>query len=220
MFSSTETCGWNDSILSNWKLLTSRIATDSASRSGMMPENAVPMLPPTACFLFASWNRRPASAVVVVFPFVPVIARIGAGQNQLASSSSLTIRSFRRSASCTTSASEGTPGLMTIRSASNTFPVWPPISNGMFFAARRAVCSASFSAEPLSLTNTAAPFAGPPATATPLRAAPSTEDALAAHGIFPAIGDVFFCCDMFVFQHHYRTLNVASVRIMRRIATI
>ena len=78
------------STWSSWKLLTSRIAVCSGVIVVTMSENAVPMFPPTTAGRRASSNILPASVVVVVLPFVPVIAMIGPGENQDAVSSSLT----------------------------------------------------------------------------------------------------------------------------------
>src|SRR5216684_1951921 len=111
MFSIIDTCGWNDSMSSSWKLLTSSTAIDEAPISETTDENAVPIFPATAYDTCASFKSLPMSVVVVVFPFVPVTAMIGALQNQLATSISLTILSPLLLASRTTGAFDGTPGL-------------------------------------------------------------------------------------------------------------
>ena len=80
--------------------------------------------------MFASSKILPVSAVVVVFPFVPVMATIGPGQNQLATSSSLTTCIPRATASFTSGTVDGTPGLSTSTSASAALAVCPPNSAG------------------------------------------------------------------------------------------
>ena len=57
------------------------------------------MLPPTKTFFPAAARISPMSVVTVVFPFVPVMATSGVLRNRKASSSSLMIGIFRRSAS-------------------------------------------------------------------------------------------------------------------------
>src|ERR1051326_4784059 len=133
------------------------------------------MFPATTCFFFPSCNILPMSVVVVVFPFVPVTATIGAGQNQLATSSSLTILNPRPAASRTIGLSEGTPGLNTRRSFPKSRSECAPVSNPIPAERSSASCGWSFSGAALSLTNTIAPFdVRSFATATPLRAAPMT----------------------------------------------
>jgi hypothetical protein len=56
------------------------------------------MLPPTKTFFPAAARMSPMSVVTVVFPFVPVMATSGVSRKRQASSISLTIGIFRRSA--------------------------------------------------------------------------------------------------------------------------
>ena len=142
----------------------------------------------------------------MVFPLVPVIATTGAGQNQLATSSSLTTPIPFASASRTSGAEDGTPGLTTTVSASSTRRELTPNSYATPMASSAAAADRIFSGGALSLRNTAAPRAARSrATARPLRAPPRTLYRR------PPGSDSFTV---------HLTLNVARLRIMRRIATI
>jgi hypothetical protein len=101
---------------------------------------------------------------------------IGAAQNQLAISSSLTTVIDRLSASVTTGASLGTPGLITMREQSKARSLCRSVSNAMFAAESCIVLPVRLSALRLSLTNTSAPCRdNSMAAPTPLRAAPIIE---------------------------------------------
>ena len=148
---------------------------ESRSSRSTSDEKATPIFPATICFFCWSSSIRPINAVVVVFPFVPVTAIIGAGQNQLATSNSLTTLTPRRCASCTTGTVDGMPGLITRSSASSALGVCLPVSYSILRDSSSERYGFSRSPEPLSLTNTEAPLrCSRRATAAPLRAAPST----------------------------------------------
>ena len=90
------------------------------------------MLPPTNAGKPAAVMISPASVVVVVFPFDPVMATIGPGRNRAASSISPITLSPMSSACTNDGASTGTPGLTTIRSCPrNVRSPCPPVSTVM-----------------------------------------------------------------------------------------
>ena len=70
-------------------------------------------------------NTWPVRLVVVVLPLVPVIATMGASQNQDAASISEYTESPARRACCTMFDCVGTPGLSTMKSASIARAVCP-----------------------------------------------------------------------------------------------
>jgi hypothetical protein len=138
---------------------------------------------------------------------VPVIATIGAGENQLATSTSLNTGFPSASASRTMGASDGTPGLSTTTSASRTRHEFSPNSYGIPRASSSPCAAFILSAGALSLRNTLAPCAlSSAATASPLLAPPRTLKT------FPLIS----CWRNEV----YLTLNVARLRIIKRTAAM
>ena len=70
--------GLNERIDSSWNDETSAITQSLAAATNVSSMRALPMFPPTCVVLPARANIFPTSAVVVVFPLVPVIATIGA----------------------------------------------------------------------------------------------------------------------------------------------
>ena len=74
------------------------------------------MLPATSAGTPAASNIAPSSAVVVVFPFVPVIPMIGFSSRRAPSSISEMTGMSRASAAVTGGACPGIPGLLTTRS--------------------------------------------------------------------------------------------------------
>src|SRR5215467_6120842 len=131
------------------------------------------MLPPTVTLNPAASRIRPVSAVVVDFPFVPVMATTRPRSQREANSSSPMTGTPRRRAAAIAGCSGGTPGLVTTRSASTNVSVrWPPSSsstpNGAS-ASTPATCGCT------SDNVTRAPRrASSSDAATPLRAAPAT----------------------------------------------
>ncbi len=70
--------GLNERIASSWNDETSAITQSPGAAANVSAISALPMFPPTRVALPARANILATSAVVVVFPFVPVIATIGA----------------------------------------------------------------------------------------------------------------------------------------------
>ena len=100
-------------MLSSWKLLISATATASSSICLAATVYGLPILPTTyVCSLYA-FMISPRSVVVVVFPFVPVIASTSPFPNAYASSTSPITATFLSRIAFTTGRSVGTPGLNT-----------------------------------------------------------------------------------------------------------
>ncbi len=76
------------SIVSSWKLLASTTCRVSGVDADTCRLSGVPRLPPTVTLNPAAVSIRPASVVVVDFPFVPVIAITRPCSQRDASSSS------------------------------------------------------------------------------------------------------------------------------------
>ncbi|MNW09928.1 hypothetical protein D3C71_2070360 [compost metagenome] len=76
MFRQVATSALSWSVVSSWKLDSSRTysSTSSSSRSSA----GVPRLPPTATFLPAAAAISPTRVVTVLLPLEPVMATIGA----------------------------------------------------------------------------------------------------------------------------------------------
>lgn len=73
-FSTAATRGRKASVVSSWKLETSATTHPSAGNRSASAASGRPMFPPTKTGRSDSAKSAPVSAVVVVFPFVPVIA--------------------------------------------------------------------------------------------------------------------------------------------------
>ena len=73
-FSTAATWGRKASVVSSWKLETSATTHPSAGNRSASAASGRPMFPPTKTGRSDSAKSAPVSAVVVVFPFVPVIA--------------------------------------------------------------------------------------------------------------------------------------------------
>ena len=80
-FVTTATCGLWPSV-SSWKLESSRTTTSSGRSRSSSWMTGVPMFPPTMTRRVPRASTRSTSVVVVVFPFVPVIPTIVAGQSR------------------------------------------------------------------------------------------------------------------------------------------
>src|ERR1051325_1339656 len=135
--------------------------------------SGVPMLPPTITFRPAASSIRPMSVVVVDLPFVPVIAMTRPVSLRHANSSSPIVSTPFARAVSNTGCSEGTPGLVTMRSADASVAAsWPPSSSATPRALNRP---AAAKASLVSGSTTCAPRrAASSAAAMPLRAAPTT----------------------------------------------
>src|SRR6266571_346390 len=131
------------------------------------------MLPPTATLNPAASSIRPVSAVVVDFPFVPVIAMTRPRSHRDASSNSPTMGTPLSRAARTTVCSAGTPGLNTTRSAPVKVSVLCPPSSSC--TPRRRSGSAATASSRVSDSVTCAPRrASSSAAAMPLLPAPAT----------------------------------------------
>ncbi len=96
----------------------------------------MPIFPTTAVCGRTAFMISPTSVVVVVLPFVPVIAVIWQGVRRYASSTSLSTGTPAASAACIKGKSQGIPGLSTIISCSQA------ISSGFFpVQSRKPSCS-------------------------------------------------------------------------------
>ena len=69
-----DTTGLKYLVVSSWKLLASVTSQSSSLLSEDTDMTAFPMFPTTYVFLPERLNISPVRVVVVVFPFVPVIA--------------------------------------------------------------------------------------------------------------------------------------------------
>src|SRR5262252_41088 len=131
------------------------------------------MFPPTVTLNPDASRIRPVNSVVVDFPFVPVIATMRPRSHRDASSSSPMTGTPAFRAFATTGCSGGTPGLITIRSASANVSARCPPSSSATPSWRSG--SASDASVRVSDTVTRAPrFASSSAAAMPLLAAPAT----------------------------------------------
>src|SRR5579859_2284591 len=137
----------------------------------------VPIFPPTSVGDPLAVMISPASVVVVVLPFDPVMATIGPGKNCAASSiSPITLSPSERA--CTSGgASTGTPGLTTIRSCPRKVrSPWPPVSTVMPLSSSTGISLRSSSPLLVSDTETLAPcFFKNKAEATPDLPRPTTS---------------------------------------------
>ena len=179
-FSSAAIHGWNVSVVSSWKLLTSTTCTVSAVDAATWLASGVPMLPPTSTRMPAASSIRPVSAVVVDFPFVPVMATTRPRSHRDASSTSPMTGTPAARAAATEGWSTGTPGLTTTRSEPvNRRSGCEPSASETPSAARSAAAS---SAGRKSVSVTAAPRStSRRAAATPLAAPPTTATRCSAH---------------------------------------
>src|SRR5215475_9062991 len=167
-------------MVSSWKLETSRTMTVFSLDSATNEIAGVPMLPPTATGRPPAARISPASVVVVVLPFDPVMATIGPERFWAASSISPITDSPRERACTSGAASTGTPGLTTIRSCPrNVRSPWPPVSTAMPWSRSRGISSRSWSGDFVSETVTRAPRAfRNSADATPDLPSPTTSTRL------------------------------------------
>ena len=182
MFSTAATRGRNSAVLSSWKLEASATTMPSAGKSSACSDKGVPILPPTSTG--RTWARKssPVSAVVVVLPFVPVMAMTSASIARQASSSSPTMGTPRARTRTRAGSVSGTPGLTTTSSASaKASSGWPPVQSAQpsrssrSTSAESAARSAASEASTVPLTRRIRR-----AAATPLFASPTTETVLPA----------------------------------------
>src|SRR3954447_7531910 len=111
MLSRTAASGANSIVSSSWNDEASQTTTAPGSMVPTSELAAVPTLPATATATPASRWMWPISSVVVVLPFVPVMAMNSCPpSSRQASSSSPRTGRPRRRAAATTAASAGTPG--------------------------------------------------------------------------------------------------------------
>ena len=169
---------------SSWNELTSATRSESGpasraasvrARSGKpLPE----MLPQSQASAPAAWAIAQVSTVVVLLPFVPVIARIGASAISNANSTSLQTGRPARCMSRIAGCCLGKPGLTTSRSKSSGSrrPCQPvttgtPSASSRSTAARTAGLSFGFSSSAVGL---APRVSAALATACPLTPVPAT----------------------------------------------
>ena len=118
-------CARNVEIVSSWKLDSSSTFHCPSRDVLTIDAGGVPILPPTCTGMPLAFRICPVMAVVVVFPFEPVMPMISPFRNQLASSRSPITGTPRRRACSARSRSAGTPGESTTRSApSNEAASW------------------------------------------------------------------------------------------------
>ncbi len=166
------TRGRRRSTHSSWKLETSATAISGAWSSALM--SGVPRLPPMKVRRPARSRARPTRLVVVLLPFVPVMATSGQARRRKASSISLQTGMPRRTAAASTGTSRGTPGLGTTSStpARSCGPSSPKRSS----TPAGAPVTPSAAAGRASATRTRTPRAvSAAATACPVRRKPSTR---------------------------------------------
>src|SRR5215470_2597086 len=145
-------------MVSSWKLETSRTMTVFSLDSATNEIAGVPMLPPTATGRPPAARISPASVVVVVLPFDPVMATIGPERFWAASSISPITDSPKERACTSGAASTGTPGLTTIRSCPRKVrSPCPPVSTVMPLSSRTGISLRSSSPLLVSETETLAP---------------------------------------------------------------
>src|SRR5262249_52950895 len=131
------------------------------------------MFPPTVTLNPDASRIRPVNSVVVDFPFVPVIATMRPRSQREASSSSPMTGTPALRAFATTGCSGGTPGLITIKSASaNVSARCPPSSSAT--PSWRSGSAAGASGCVSDNVPRAPRFASSSAAAMPLLAAPAT----------------------------------------------
>ena len=116
-FSTAATRGRKASVVSSWKLETSATTQPSAGNRSASAASGRPMFPPTKTGRSDSAKSAPVSAVVVVFPFVPVIATNSAVIVRYASSISAITGIPRARQAASDGWAAGTPGLTTTSSA-------------------------------------------------------------------------------------------------------
>ena len=116
MLSITAMEGWNCSVVSSWKLETSRTDQLSAVLESIKDTTGTPMLPPTSVGSPAAVRISPSSVVTVVLPLEPVTARILPLRKRPASYSSPMTGKPKLFTCASSGVSSGTPGLTTIRS--------------------------------------------------------------------------------------------------------
>ena len=151
--------GWNSTVLSSWKLETSRTDQVSGVLSSMSPTTGTPMLPPTRVGRPASLRISPSRAVVVVLPLEPVMATTLPLRKRAASSSSPMTGRPKLLTWTSSGVSRGTPGLTTIRSCRRKVSrPWPPASTMMPSSRSAGMSLASASALRTSETVTCAPL--------------------------------------------------------------
>jgi len=75
MFKIALTCGWKSTAVSNWKLEISATVTVASVVSAATLVYGIPIFPTTLTSSKYACIISPSNEVVVVFPFVPVIAR-------------------------------------------------------------------------------------------------------------------------------------------------
>src|SRR5688572_6246576 len=173
--------GWKISMSSSWKTPTSQTIQVSGSMPPTSELSARPMLPATATDRPPELRISPRSAVVVVFPFVPVTARIGFGRSRAPSSSPSQMGRPRVRAPATKGASPRTPGLFTTRSipcssVSSSPPRWTSTPSARSLPAS----SASFQSKPTTVAPTCRRAC---AAAVPARARPTTSTRLPARSL-------------------------------------
>ena len=128
--STAATRGWKAAVVSSWKLETSQTTSPSAGNASACAASGVPMLPATRTGRGCSARSAPVSAVVVVLPFVPVIANVSASVARQPSSSSPITGTPRARAAASAGWSTGTPGLTTTMCAeAATSAGTPPVSS-------------------------------------------------------------------------------------------
>jgi hypothetical protein len=164
-------------MASSWKDDSSRTTTSTSAPESGNSESGVPRFPPTkACR--SLWKRVPASAVVVLFPFVPVMATTGTSpRKREASSTSPSTGMPARRAAPISGRESGTPGETTTRSQPvKSLSVWPPRAKETWAFPSAWTTGASSVAVRRSVTVTRAPSrAQRRAAAAPLRARPTTR---------------------------------------------
>ena len=171
------TRGRKRSIPSSWKEESSTTAASTRVRERASSERGVPRLPPTKVDR-SSWKSRPVSAVVVLFPLVPVMATMGIpSRSRQANSTSPSTGTPARRAATSAGMVGGTPGDSTTRSAEvKSASSCPPSARVSPIPSRGASASATSAAPRRSVTVTRAPSrTASRAAAAPLRARPTTS---------------------------------------------
>src|SRR6516225_600740 len=189
MLRMTATFGRKVSIVSNWKLETSSTTEVSGVARPTSEIAGVPMFPPTNVGIPPLASTSPASVVVVVFPFEPVIATIGPGICRVANSISPITGSPDARACSRGGASKGTPGLTTIKSCPrNVRSPCPPVSTVIPWSRSRGISSRNWSGDLVSETVTRAPCSfRNNAEATPDFPSPTTSTRLSLSSTWKSI---------------------------------
>ena len=86
-------------MVSSWKELSSTTAQSPGRIASASPSSGRPIFPPRWTVWPAAWSRRAMMVVVVVFPSLPVTARMGQGQTSKKTSISEVITLPRAAAS-------------------------------------------------------------------------------------------------------------------------